>query len=142
MSTLFWIWMAAAVIFLIIELMTPTLIFICFVVGSVVAGVYSHFFPESYAWQIGIFVIISIVLLPLTRKFAKKITKAPPELTNIDRMIGQPALVIEEIDPDLGGKVQYEGEVWAAHAEEKIEEQAKVEIISVSGTRVNVKRKV
>lgn len=141
MSTLFWIWMAAAVIFLIIELTTPTLIFLCFVAGSAGAGIYSYFNPEDYAWQIGIFVIISLVLLPLTRRFAKRITKAPPELSNIDRMIGQTALVVKTIDPDEGGKVKYEGEIWTALAEEKIEEQEKVEIVSVAGTRVHVIRK-
>lgn len=142
MSILFWIWMAAALIFLIIELLSPTLIFICFVVGSVAAGIYSYFYPEEYAWQIGIFVLISVVLLPLTRRFAKRITKNPPELTNVDRMIGQTALVVKSIDPDEGGRVRYEGEVWAALADEKIEEQVKVEIVSVAGTRVHVKRKV
>jgi len=140
MSTLFWIWMAAALIFLIIELMTPTLIYICFVVGSVVAGIYSYFYPEAYYWQIGIFVVISVILLPLTRRFAKKITRTPPELSNVDRMIGQTALVVNEIDPDNGGKVRFEGEIWMAVAEEKIEAQAKVEIVSVSGTRVKVKK--
>ena len=142
MPTLFWIWMAAALIFLIIELMTPTLIYICFVAGSVVAGIYSYFYPEAYYWQIGLFVVVSVILLPLTRRFAKKITKAPPELSNVDRMIGQAALVVNEIDPDTGGKVRFEGEVWMAVAEEKIEAQAKVEIVSVSGTRVKVKRKI
>jgi membrane protein implicated in regulation of membrane protease activity len=141
MPTLFWIWMAAALIFLIIELTTPTLIFICFVAGSVVAGIYTYFYPEAYYWQIGIFVVISVILLPLTRRFAKRITKTPPELSNVDRMIGQTAVVVSDIDPDNGGKVRFEGEIWAAVAEEKIEAQAKVEIESVSGTRVKVKRK-
>jgi len=142
MTTLFWIWMAAALIFLIIELMTPTLIYICFVVGSVVAGIYSYFYPESYYWQIGLFVVVSVVLLPLTRRFAKKITKVSPELSNVDRMIGRTALVVKAISPEEGGKIRFEGEVWAANAEEAIEEQARVEIIAVTGTRVKVKRKI
>ena len=74
MENIVWIWLVVAVIFLIIELATPTLIFVCFVVGSVGGGLYSFFSPESYYAQIGIFVVVSIVLLPMMRKFAKKIT--------------------------------------------------------------------
>ena len=141
MEPMFWIWMVAAVVFLIIELATPTLIFVCFVAGAVTAGVYAQVGPpESYYWQIGIFVVISIGLLPFTRKMAKKITKPSPELSNVDRMIGQVALVTEAIDPDLGGKVQFEGEVWVAKADEAIEENIKVRIVQVSGTRVVVEK--
>lgn len=140
MSTMFWIWMAAAAVFLIIELMTPTLIFICFVVGAIVAGVYAEVAPDSYYWQMGLFVLISVGLLPFTRKFAKKITKPAPQQSNVDRMIGQVALVVKAIDPDLGGKVQFEGEVWVANAGERLDEGTKVRITSVAGTRVHVER--
>ncbi len=140
MPTMFWIWLAAAVVFLIIELASPTLVFICFVAGSVVAGVFALSLPESYSWQFAIFAVVSIVLIPFTRKFAKKISKPSPETSNVDRMIGQVALVTEKIDPDLGGKVQFEGEVWVAKAAEEIELQTKVKIQSISGTRVTVEK--
>jgi membrane protein implicated in regulation of membrane protease activity len=132
--------MAAAVVFLIIELMTPTMIFICFVVGSAGAGVYSISNPESYYWQMGIFVAVSVVLLPFTRMAAKKISRPSPEVSNVDRMIGQVALVTEPIDPDLGGKVKFEGEIWVARANEAIEAQTKVKIVSISGTKVLVEK--
>ena len=57
MSTMFWIWIAAAVVFLIIELITPTLIFVCFVAGAACAGLYGQFAPESYYVQIAIFLV-------------------------------------------------------------------------------------
>jgi len=140
MPTMFWIWMAAAVVFLIIELMTPTMIFICFVVGAAGAGVYAIGEPESYYWQMGIFILLSVVLLPFTRLAAKKISKPSPELSNVDRMIGQTAIVTEPIDPDLGGKVRFEGEIWVARAEEAIPAQTKVRIVSIAGTKVMVEK--
>ena len=140
METIFWIWMSAAVIFLIVELVTPTLVFACFSIGAFASGIYSIFSPEAYYVQIGIFVVISVVLLPFTRKFADRITKTPPELSNVDRMINQPAVVTRTIDPVTGGQVQYEGELWQARAEEMIEEKTRVKIVSVSGTRVHVEK--
>ena len=140
MSTMFWVWAAAALVFLILELMTPTLVFACFVVASMAAGVYAYFSPEGYYWQIGTFVAVSAVLLPLTRTLARKITKPSPQKSNVDALIGKVGLVTKTIDPDLGGQVKIEGEVWMARAGEQIEENEKVTIISVSGAKVHVER--
>jgi membrane protein implicated in regulation of membrane protease activity len=140
MSTMFWIWMAAAVVFLIIELLTPTMIVINFAFGAFVAAVVSEFFPEAYYWQFGIFAVLSIVGIPLTRRFANRISKPAPELSNVDRMIGRSALVIEAIDPAQGGKVKFEGETWVAQADEPIEADTRVRIVQVSGTHVKVER--
>ncbi len=143
METMFWIWMAAAVVFLIVELLTPTMIFICFAVGAVIAGIYAQVGPEgTINWQVGIFAVVSIALLPLTRRFAKKLTKDSPELSNVDRMIGKVAMVTTDIDPDVGGKVQFEGETWVALAPEAIASGSKVKILSISGTKVNVERHI
>lgn len=132
--------MAAAVVFLIIELMTPTLIFICFTAGAIGAGLYAANSPEGYYWQFGIFAVVSIVLIPLTRGIARRITKQDSQVSNVDRMVGQTAIVTQAIDPDEGGKVRFEGEVWLAKAEEAIGVQTKVRITGVSGTRVIVER--
>lgn len=140
MTTMFWIWMAAVVVFLILELMTPTLIFACFVVGAIVAGIYGYFYPEAYYWQLGLFITIAVVLLPLTRTLAKKITKPSPQKSNIDALIEKVALVTKAIDPDLGGQVKIEGEIWRASAQEKIEENVKVKVVTVSGTKVHVEK--
>lgn len=140
MENIVWIWLVAAVIFLIIELATPTLIFVCFVAGSVGGGLYSFFFPESYYAQIGIFVVVSIVLLPMMRKFAKKISTEDSLKSNVDALIGKIGLVTKTIDPDLGGQIRIEGEVWIAGANEEIVENEKVEVVSVTGTKLYVKK--
>lgn len=140
MPSIVWIWLAALVIFLILELMTPTLIFACFVVGSLASGVTSFFYPESYYLQIGVFVGLSVILLPATRTLAKRITKESPQKSNVDALIGKVGLVTKEIDPDIGGQVRLEGEIWVATADELIGVDEKVIVKTVSGTRVHVTR--
>jgi membrane protein implicated in regulation of membrane protease activity len=135
METLFWIWLAAAGIFLILELATPTMIFICFVVGAIVAAIMAQIWPEYYYWQIAVFAVLSSLLIPFTRRFARKISKPSPELSNVDRMIGRVAVVTEAIDPDTGG---FEGELWQATANRPIEVNLKVRVKAVSGTRLVV----
>ena len=140
MQPIFWLWMAAALVFLIVELSMPTLIFLCFVVGSVTAGVYAEMYPQEHYWQIGICLAVSLALLPLSRKFAHRISKAQPQNANVDRMIGHTAIVTKPIGPDSPGQIKYEGEVWLANAGESFPEGEKVKIVSLSGTRVRVER--
>ncbi len=142
MPNIVWIWLAAFVIFLILELMTPTLIFGCFAAGAFVAGIYGYFSPDSYYSQIGVFILLSVILIPLTRTLAKKITKESPSKSNVDALIGKVGLVTKAIDPDLGGQVKIEGEVWVALATERIEVNDKVTVSSVQGTRLLVQRKI
>ena len=138
MPTIFWLWLAAAVIFLIIEIGTPTLVFACFTVGSIGAAV-SSTMTDSYLIQAAVFAVISIILIPLTRPLAKKITKPSPQATNVDAMIGRPGIVIKKIDPALDvGQVRVDGQVWQANAEEPIDEGTKIKVDSVIGARLHV----
>ena len=141
MPTLFWIWLALGAIFLILELSTPTTIFLSFVGGSIAASVLTIIAPEAYYWQIGVFLIVSSVLIPIMRRFARKITKESAVKSNVDRMIGDTARVTKAIAEGQPGQVQHEGEVWMASAEENLAVGEVVIIESVTGVRLHVRRK-
>ena len=141
MPTMFWIWMALAAIFLIIELATPTMIFFSFVGGSLAAGILTILYPESYYWQVGLFLVISAILIPTLRRFATRITKESAQKSNVDRMIGDTARVTKSIKPGQPGQVQHEGELWLASADEELEIDAVVIIQSITGVKVHVARK-
>ncbi len=140
MSTMFWIWMAAAVLFLIGEITMPTFFFLCFAVAGAAAGVYSIWGPQEYYWQIGIFIIVSLVLIPLTRHFAKRVAEPNAQKANIDNIVGAKAVVVKEISAHESGQVKIEGEVWSATATETIPMNSSVRVIKISGTKVHVER--
>lgn len=138
MPTMFWIWLAAAVIFLIVEIGTPTLVFGCFCIGSIGAAVTSTM-TDSWLIQTAVFAVISIILIPLTRPLARKITKEAPQKTNVDAMIGQTGVVVKKIDPDADvGQVRVGGQVWQANAGKIIDEGTKIRVEAVSGARLYV----
>lgn len=141
MPTLFWIWLAAAAIFLIIEIATPSLVFACFVVGSIASAITAYLYPDSYLWQIAIFAVISMILIPLTRPLARKISIESPQKSNVDAMVNRTGMVVKAIDPDKDiGQVRVEGQVWQAQAAGKIEEGAKVKVTGVTGARLTVEK--
>jgi len=140
MPTIFWLWLAAALVFLIIEITTPTLVFACFVAGSVGAAITSTM-TDSYLIQTAVFAIISVILIPLTRSLAKKITKEPPQKTNVDAMVGRPGLVIKKIDPALDvGQVRVDGQVWQAVADETIDIDVRIKVNDIKGARLYVSK--
>jgi len=139
MPTIFWLWLAAALIFLIIEITTPTLVFACFVIGSVGAAVTS-LLTDSYLIQTAVFAVISVILIPLTRSLAKKITK-PSQKSNVDAMIGRPGVVLKKIDSgnDIG-QVRVDGQIWQAVASEIIKVDVKIKVDEVKGARLYVSK--
>lgn len=138
MPGIVWIWLAAAVVFLIIELLTPSMFFICFVIGSMAAGIYGYLSPDAYYWQIGIFIIVSVALIPPTRVLAKRLIKPSVQKSNVDALIGKTGKVIKTIDLDEGGKVQIGSEIWIAGADVTIKEGQRIKVVSVSGARLHV----
>lgn len=137
--TMFWIWLVAGVVFLIIELLSPSFFFMCFTFGAVVAAIYGYFYPAEYYWQIGLFIIATLAVLPFYRRMAKKILRPSPE-SNVDALVGRIAVVTEPIDPVTGGKVTLDGELWLASAEEPLERQVQVKVISITGATLHVVR--
>ena len=142
MPNIVWIWLATFVVFLILEVLTPSMLFIGFSLSALVSGVFAYFFPESYYWQIGIFIVVSAILLPLTRKMAKRFTKESQQITNVDAIIGKVGLVIKTIDPDKAGQIKVNGEIWRAVSEELIQEHEKATILKIIGTTVYVEKKL
>ena len=142
MPTMFWLWLAAAVIFLIIEIGTPVLVFACFVVGSAGAAVTATFYPESYLLQGGVFAVISMILIPLTRPLARRVTRhASKQKVNVDAMVGQTGIVIRQIIPsEDAGQVRVEGQVWRALANDVIDEGTKVKVDKISGAKLYVSK--
>ena len=72
----------------------------------------------SIPTQLFIFVLFSAVLLALRRPFCRKFLKTRSEPTNADRIIGETAVVTEQIDNlHETGAVKVFGTVWTARSD-------------------------
>lgn len=136
MDAVVYVWLAAALIFLILEIASPMLIFACFVVGSL-AGAGTSLLTDSYLIQGIVFAVVSLALIPATRPLVGKITKPSPVISNVDGLIGRTAIVTVKVTP-ISGKVLVDGQVWQARAEGEIEIDRKVKVLTVEGAKLNV----
>ncbi len=141
-----WFWFGLAVALLIIEVLTVDLLCIWFGAAALVVGIVLAIFPTlPVAWQFVIFVVGSVVLVAATRPLVKRLLHFERSRdTNLDRLMGQVAVVTERIDNLAAtGAVRLCGVVWTARSAdgEPIEEGAYVVFETIEGNKALVKRK-
>ena len=109
-------WLAVFVLLIVIELATMGLTTIWFA-GGAVAGFIASMLGVNVVIQAVVFFVVSIVLLIFTRPFAVRYINSNKTKTNIDGLIGQEALVLEEINNIREtGCARLEGKEWTARS--------------------------
>lgn len=136
-------WVAALVVFLIVEAVTAGLVSIWFVFGSLVALICAAL--GAAVWlQIFWFVIVSVTTLVLTRPLVKRYVDSRSVATNADRSIGRAAVVTERIDNLAAtGAVKLDGVVWTARSTDDavaIETGERVTVRAIEGVKLIVER--
>ena len=138
-------WLVTMVLFLILEMVTISLVSIWFVGGSLAAFLVS--FAVSNIWiEAGVFLGVSLVLLLLIRPMARKLgVKQKDQIrSGAQALVGKRALVTETIDNlHATGAVQVNGQFWSAKAvddDEIIRKDTVVMISEVDGVRLAVKK--
>lgn len=134
-------WLLMAAIFIVVELVTLGLTTIWFAGGAFVAAI-AGACGANLAIQVILFLVVSIVLLVLTRPIAVKHLDSKIEKTNSEALIGKTAVVIQEINNVNGtGQAKINGMEWTARAkneDEIISAGTNVNIVDISGVKLIV----
>jgi len=135
-------WLAIIIIFLVIEGATCELVTAWFAGGAIVAFIAS-FFGVNILVQVTLFIVVSILLLLLTRPIVIKYIKNKQVKTNIYSLAGEKARVISCIDNSMEtGIVIINGLEWTARSTDdsiKFEKGQQVEIVEIQGVKLIVK---
>lgn len=136
-----WIWVVAAVILAIGELLTAGFFLLPFAVGAAAAAILA-FAGASPVWQLLAFTIISVGFLVLLQRYARRREDDDtPARAGADRYHGRTAVVVEPIYRLTGaGQVRMETEDWRAttNSDDEIPAGVEVRVIEVRGTRLVV----
>ncbi len=129
-------WMILFIAFAIIEVCTAALVSIWFLPGALISGVLAAF--DLPIWlQMIVFFVISVVLLVFTKPLADRLLRPKRIATNADRVIGEIALVTEEINAIQGtGAIKVLGKIWSAKTDDRnacISVGKEVRILRVEG---------
>ena len=131
MQTIYWL--AIFVILLIIEIVTMGLTTIWFA-GGALAAMAAGLIGFGTGIQILVFLVVSILLLVLTRPIAVRYFNQERQKTNAESLIGQQALVLEDIDTlQSAGLVEVRGQEWSAKTDEPNGRIAKNKVVVIEG---------
>lgn len=136
------VWLIVFIVCTVVEASTMALTSIWFAGGAVVACVLSVIGLNAYI-QMAAFVVVSFLLLYLTRPLALKYVNQRTVRTNVDALVGKKAVVIADIDNDEStGTAIVSGQEWTARSADgsKIPKDTLVVIQSISGVKLMVSK--
>ncbi|ABR31178.1 protein of unknown function DUF107 [Thermosipho melanesiensis BI429] len=123
-----------------LEILTPTFFIFWFGVGALASSLVAYFIGNTI-WELTVFVVVSGILVILTRPIINKMTGDEPRKINVDDIVGKKALVIEEINNKKAkGLVKINGDTWRAFSknDEIIEKDKYVKVLKVEGAHLIV----
>lgn len=136
-------WLVVFILLILIELATMGLTTIWFA-GGAVAGFVASMLGANVVIQAVAFFAVSILLLFFTRPFAVRYINSNKTKTNVDGLIGQEALVLEEINNIREtGCARLEGKEWTARSmnDTVIPKDTVVTVERIEGVKLIVKTK-
>lgn len=137
------IWLIAAAVLIIMEIVSLGLTTIWFAGGALVAALMAYL-GLHWIIQVLIFAVVSLLLLLFTRPLAVKHLMKEPEKTNVEGLIGKTGYVTKTINNlKAEGEVKLNGMEWTARSkdDEVIEENEEVIVEEISGVKLVVSKK-
>ena len=126
------IWLIGAIVFAVVEFIVPGLISIWFAI-SAVATMFFSMVIESILYQGYFFIIVSIVLLFLTRSYCKKIRSQKND--KVDRITGT-VVEIKDIDEKGNYIIYLDGKHWLGKSEALLNIGDKAKILKIEGIKL------
>jgi membrane protein implicated in regulation of membrane protease activity len=131
-------WLALILVFLIIEVLTLSFVFLMLAVGSV-GGLIAGLLGAPWWVELIVAAVLSLLLLFFVRPPLLRLTHrgADPARSNIDRVLGTLATVVKTFDDGTGQVKLSNGETWTAklahHATTPLAEGDRVQVDSIEG---------
>lgn len=138
------IWLVMIVVFVVAELISVGLTSIWFAAGAVVALIIA-IAGGGLPWQLGAFLVVSIVLLAATRPWAKKFINSRVQRTNLDSLVGGTVVITERVcNQEQTGAGTISGKEWTIRSvtnEETFEVGEEAIVKEISGVKLMVSKK-
>ena len=129
-------WLIAAVVLAIGELLTPGMFFLGPVALAAVAAAITSGLGGGIVLQLIVFIAASIASVALLRPIARRHIHMPAiTRTGTAALVGSKAVVLQRVDLN-GGRVRIGGEEWSARAyfdDQTLEPGARVEVAKIEG---------
>ena len=133
---LWWIWVLGGLALLAVELMTPGGFFVIFFgIGALIVGLLTGLGLIEAGWlQWLLFSAVSIVSLLLFRKpLLEWMKQREPQRPPVDSLVGETAVVTEDLSPGGTGKAELRGTSWSVRSRDQLRRGQRARVERVDG---------
>lgn len=130
------IWAIIALVLLIVEMFTVDFTFLM-LAGGAFAAMLTAIFTDSWAVQLVVFAVVSVVLLGFVRPWVRRhVNSAPTKKSNVYAYVGKTARTLTDVT-ETAGRAKVGGEVWSAKTEDgSIPQGTEAAVIGVDGAHL------
>ncbi|KLO22053.1 membrane protease regulatory membrane protein [Marinitoga sp. 1197] len=134
-------WIILGIIFIVLEIITPTFFFFWFGLSSFITAIFGLFISNKIINSV-IFIIFSTILWLFSRKIVKKwINPLQNKNFHLDELIGKTGLALSDFDKNNSGIVKVFSEQWSAYSEEgEVKKGDKVIVLKRESNMLIVKK--
>lgn len=129
-------WLAAAVIFFVIEAVIPGLISLWFGIAAVITMMCSPFI-EDILYEFYLFTVLSGIIFFLTRKICRKWKKNKKD--TVDRIRGS-IVTVRGINDKGQYDIYLDGKNWTGRCDESLEVGEEAEVTGIEGIKLVLKK--
>ena len=146
MQFLWWHWIVLGIVIVLLELAVPAFFLVWFGLGALIVGIVLLAAPGlSFAWQVLIWIVCSLVFIWLWFKVFKPGLYKTRAGMSAGAVIGEIGLVIRDIRPFEKGQIRFQkpmlgDEVWESISDEEIKAGERVKVLAVEGNTLKVGR--
>ncbi len=138
---MFYIWLMVVILLTIVEVITVNLTTIWFVISGIIT-IFVSMITDNFAYQLGTFTVLGIILLLTTKSFLQKRLSVIKEATNLDRVVGMDGVVTIPISKKQSGEVKVDGKLWTALSNEELSKGDLIQVIKMDGVKLHVRKEV
>jgi len=137
-----YVWIALAVVMVLVEITTVQLVSVWFMVGAICAAV-TTIFTDSIVIQLVVFVGVSLLALVVTRPLVKRLKENRVLLrTNVDRLLGEQGIMLNPVENIHSvGQAKVLGKVWSVKTDNPpLKEGDTVRVLAIDGVKLIVEK--
>jgi inner membrane protein len=141
-------WLIIGVMLFFLEMALPGFILFFFGLAALITALVAWLTPIAIAWQLGLFIVTSLVLILTLRNVIQRRFFTPSEVENGEEpdedknlaVPGDRAVVGVTIAPPAEGRINYADSSWRATADEKIDEGEIVAVVRQDNLVIHVEQ--
>jgi len=134
------IWLIAAGVLLVFEMMTLTFYLLWLSLGAAVAAIVALIAPEGFLLQVSVGCLVALILTYFTKPLVKRLRASKGFQDAGTELEGKQGVVIEPIEPGQFGIVKIGGDTWSATSFEALRKDELVRVMKRGSTIIEVQR--